>query len=392
MLRVAGVEMSPRRYPLSTVVQNCILKDSLGGAAVADWYAKLDANDLSAQADLIAEATRRSVALAGVQPPADLGVLIIHPWADGVFPADESIGYFRTISAGFAAKDRKLVLADAGHPSGYATWASEDVAHQTFHYEESYAYRVMREFFACHLRSGAACANPTYFAKPVSYAVPGAPTVHYELDALPDSSLAHYLTASGSLATDEPTEASASAQLRNVWPIGEPPGSLSNRKSPVEKKLVFTSQPLIDSTRLLGSGKATLYLRSDAAQFALSVRLYEVDGSSEKLITRGTYFFDGLAAPGLVRQVEIPLDAMAHVFEAGRRLRVKISNIDRFTDSGTNLLIALGWHGCTSAKIKGGLGSVSLWTLPSYVDSTQQLYMDASHRSRIDLPLFPSLP
>ena len=132
-------------------------------------------------------------------------------------------------------------------------------------------------------------------------------------------------------------------------------------------------------------------MKSSAREFALSVRVYEVSGiNRERLITRGVYWFDNSQYAGGLMKVEVPIDSMSFRFQAGRRIRVKISNIDRFIDSGSRSLLLGKIKTCATAPVIGTTKKVSLWTMPSYVDSTQTIRMDKDHASYVRLPLYSS--
>ncbi len=98
--------------------------------------------------------------------------------------------------------------------------------------------------------------------------------------------------------------------------------------------LCFTSAPLEDDLPILGHAVLRLALAADRPRAQVTARLCEVapDGTS-LLVTRGQLNLchrDGHDAPALVvpgeeMAIDLPLDAIAHRFRKGSRLRIAIS-------------------------------------------------------------------
>ena len=96
----------------------------------------------------------------------------------------------------------------------------------------------------------------------------------------------------------------------------------------------FTSAPLAEAIEILGFASVTLELTSNKPRALVAVRLCDVapDGTSTlvtrsllNLCHRGSHASPEPLAPGHAYTVEVKLDAIAHVFAAGRRLRVSVS-------------------------------------------------------------------
>ena len=96
----------------------------------------------------------------------------------------------------------------------------------------------------------------------------------------------------------------------------------------------FTSAPLDEAIEILGFARVTLELTSNKPRALVAVRLCDVapDGTSTlvtrsllNLCHRGSHASPEPLAPGHAYTVEVKLDAIAHVFAAGRRLRVSVS-------------------------------------------------------------------
>jgi predicted acyl esterase len=100
------------------------------------------------------------------------------------------------------------------------------------------------------------------------------------------------------------------------------------------RSLCYTSEPLDTPLEILGFAEATLELSSDRPQALVTVRLCDVapDGTS-LLVTRGVLNLTHIDSdaeprplePGRRYPARIQLDAIAHRFETGHRLRLSIS-------------------------------------------------------------------
>ncbi len=302
-----------------------------------------------------------------------------HPWADGAFPVNASIEFFERIRQGQPPQKRKLVLGGWAHPSGLSTNHMIDALHPDLQ-------EVNIKFMDCNLRNnleGACSAN--VLSSPNSYMYPGNLDDRVDVQNLPPSK--DFFLEGSELTTEQTQDSLASRKLRNAY-SGEP-GSLSNLTSPSRSVLTFTSAELTEATELAGPGTAKLFVQSDAHEFAVSVHVYEASGEAhlqEKLITRGVYWFDGVKDQKAVREIDVSIGAMAHVFAEGSKIRIRISNLDRYIDKGTPLQWALIWATCTKVVDR----PLHLWTVPSYVDSTQLIHQGAAYPSRVSLPLQPA--
>jgi putative CocE/NonD family hydrolase len=116
------------------------------------------------------------------------------------------------------------------------------------------------------------------------------------------------------------------------WTDADLPGDQSRDD---ELSLIFTSEPLGDCLEILGAPILTVELEADQPCAFLAVRLCDIapDGASQ-LVTRGLLNLThrkGSAHPepldpGRRERVRVPLEAIAHAFPAGHRVRVAASS------------------------------------------------------------------
>jgi len=116
------------------------------------------------------------------------------------------------------------------------------------------------------------------------------------------------------------------------WTDADLPGDQSRDD---ELSLSFTTEPLEGCVEILGVPVLTVEVESDQPVALLAVRLCDVapDGSS-RLVTRGLLNLahrSGSAdpqplEPGRRERVRLPLEAIAHAFPAGHRVRLAVSS------------------------------------------------------------------
>ncbi len=165
------------------------------------------------------------------------------------------------------------------------------------------------------------------------------------------------------------------------WDLELPPGAFDQR--PIEARqdvLVYTTPPLEKDLEVTGPITVTLFASSSARDTDFTGKLVDVlpDGYARNLtegIIRARYR-EGmdrqrLLTPGEVNEYTIDLWATSNVFKAGHRLRVEISssNFPRF-DRNPNTGHDFGQDDVLERAV-------------------QEVFHDASHPSRITLPMIP---
>jgi hypothetical protein len=91
--------------------------------------------------------------------------------------------------------------------------------------------------------------------------------------------------------------------------------------------LTFTTQPLETALEVAGVPVVRLFVSSDNAYHDLFVRLCDVDtaGQSRNLTDQITRSSPDLVTPGVIRQADISLTDISHVFLPGHRIRLQVS-------------------------------------------------------------------
>jgi len=139
----------------------------------------------------------------------------------------------------------------------------------------------------------------------------------------------------------------------------------------VRDECVFESAPLARDLVLMGTPKAHLFVSSNAAEFAMTISIYDVtidetgDELDADLITRGPAF-RFVKATGELMELDVECDFRVHRFETGHVFRIVVSNLDHLLPQR---------------------GSFNLWTAPSFVPSDNAIHLGGEHASLLKLPV-----
>ena len=133
--------------------------------------------------------------------------------------------------------------------------------------------------------------------------------------------------------------------------------------------IVFDSEPLTSDYLMAGTPKLNLTYASDARVCQYNFQIWEVGSNKEsKLITRINYT-DRHCTPGIIHRASIEGISHAHLFKAGDRIRIILTNLD--TDLDDHFLHS------------------NPHVLPVLIQSRNTVYMNKTSPSFISLPMMP---
>lgn len=149
-----------------------------------------------------------------------------------------------------------------------------------------------------------------------------------------------------------------------LWvPVGE---------GTVRHELIFNSGPLPSDLVLMGTPEARLSVFCNAAEFAMTISIYDVtidERGNERnadLITRGPAF-RFVKATGELMELDVECDFRVHRFERGHILRIVAGNLDHLLPQR---------------------GSFNFWSAPSFVPSDTTIRLGGEDASVLRLPVF----
>jgi predicted acyl esterase len=94
-----------------------------------------------------------------------------------------------------------------------------------------------------------------------------------------------------------------------------------------KSQLTFDSDSLTQDTKLIGTPVVNLDYSSNAGKCQFNVQVYDVKGSSAKLVTRINYT-DRSNVPNTRKTISINGLSHAHLFQKGNKIRIIITNLD----------------------------------------------------------------
>ena len=134
-----------------------------------------------------------------------------------------------------------------------------------------------------------------------------------------------------------------------------------------KSQLIYETPALVTASRMIGTPYVNLHYvpSTNIAQFNLQI--YEVKtGTTPYLIGRAN-FTDRKVTPGVVRQIGFYGTSFSHIFQAGSKIRVVITNLDNITNDP--------------------FLRTNPYVLPSLKRANNRIYMNAANPSYIQLPL-----
>lgn len=145
-----------------------------------------------------------------------------------------------------------------------------------------------------------------------------------------------------------------------------------------KNNLVFDTPPLSQNSRMVGTPKVNLHYKTDATIAQFNVQVWEVrPNNTEELVTRVNYT-DRNVVPNVIKQITFSSMSHSHIFRAGNRIRIKITNIDNVGDASN---IFADWFLRTNPHV-----------LPVLKKGKHTIYMNEFNPSYVELPLMDYIP
>jgi predicted acyl esterase len=134
-----------------------------------------------------------------------------------------------------------------------------------------------------------------------------------------------------------------------------------------KSELVFETNPLVADARMIGTPFVNLHYTPSTNIAQFNFQVYEVkSGTTPFLIGRANYT-DRKVTPGVLKQISFYGTSFSHIFQAGSKIRVVLTNIDNISNDP--------------------FLRTNPYVLPSLKSATNTIYMNAANPSYIQLPL-----
>ena len=137
-------------------------------------------------------------------------------------------------------------------------------------------------------------------------------------------------------------------------------------------QLTFDTKPLLSDTRMIGTPMVNIHYMPSAnkAQFNLQVWEIQTNGTGD-LVTRANYTERNIT-PNVIRQLTFYGTSSSHIFKAGNKIRVILTNLDNITNDP--------------------FLRTNPYVLPSMVKARNRIYMNSYNPTYIQLPLIGYMP
>jgi hypothetical protein len=134
-----------------------------------------------------------------------------------------------------------------------------------------------------------------------------------------------------------------------------------------KSELVFETNPLVADARMIGTPYVNLHYvpSTNIAQFNLQV--YETKSGSTPFLIGRANFTDRKVTPGVLKQLSFYGTSFSHIFQAGSKIKIVITNIDNISNDP--------------------FLRTNPYVLPSIKNATNTIYMNSANPSYIQLPL-----
>ncbi len=248
----------------------------------------------------------------------NIPILIIQGLNDDLFPVDQVLDFFDQIPT----TEKRMHFGYAGHPRAVQEGAEVD-----------YLYDLLIEWFDYYLKGQG--DRPIDDAAPIQVANNPWDGNLLHLAAWPDPAAAP-LHALGSDGTLGGASAAGVALLGSTGVAGMSDDGAANllfaplEQAPAGTPLdtaTFSSGPLGEDTRLLGTPQLDLKLIPAGAHFQVAVKIFDVGPDGDELVTRAIIGVRD-AIGGLERTIALDMQPYHHVFAAGHHIEVRVATSD----------------------------------------------------------------
>ena len=137
-------------------------------------------------------------------------------------------------------------------------------------------------------------------------------------------------------------------------------------------QLIFETPPLIQNTKMAGTPIVNVHYRSDANKCQFNFQIWEVlPNNTSNLVSRANAMERNIT-PNTIRQLTFWGTSHSHIFKAGNKIRVILTNLDNISNDY--------------------FMRTNPYVLPSLVRAGNTIYMNSSNPTYIQLPLIGYIP
>ena len=132
-------------------------------------------------------------------------------------------------------------------------------------------------------------------------------------------------------------------------------------------RIIFETPTLTQNARMVGTPFVNIHYKSNTTKAQFNLQIYEIKPGNEPYIVGRANYTDRNITPNQIRQLSFYGSSCSHVFQAGSKLRIVLTNIDNI-DNDPFL-------------------RTNPYVLPSFQQATNIIYMNPANPTYIQLPM-----
>lgn len=139
-----------------------------------------------------------------------------------------------------------------------------------------------------------------------------------------------------------------------------------------KNEIVFETPVLSQTSRMVGTPFVNIHYRSNTNKTQFNLQIYEIKPGEEPYIVGRCNYTERNVTPNQIRQLSFYGTSCSHIFQAGSKIRVVLTNIDNIEDDP--------------------FLRTNPYVLPSFQQATNIIYMNPANPTYIQLPLIGWTP
>lgn len=134
-----------------------------------------------------------------------------------------------------------------------------------------------------------------------------------------------------------------------------------------KNNIVFETPPLTQTSRMVGTPFVNVHYRSTATKTQFNFQIYEIKPGEDPYIVGRANYTERNITPNQIRQLSFHGSSCSHIFQAGSKIRIVLTNLDNIEDDP--------------------FLRTNPYVLPSLDQATNTIYMNPANPTYVQLPL-----
>ena len=134
-----------------------------------------------------------------------------------------------------------------------------------------------------------------------------------------------------------------------------------------KNNIIFETPPLTQTSRMVGTPFVNVHYKSTAAKSQFNFQIYEIKPGEDPYIVGRANYTERNITPNQIRQLSFYGASCSHIFQAGSKIRIVLTNLDNIEDDP--------------------FLRTNPYVLPSLQQATNTIYMNPANPTYVQLPL-----